>query len=171
MATSSASGSTNHLARVSRAVGLWILTLTLPLGRQVILHFKLPDVVAAPPARVFDSPKDGILTVGVAITITGCFASFVDGAAVLRYSLLRHSTEKYRYQFYAIYHPDARPCVQGLSDVGYHLLERETPVNISAIEGEELRGRIAKSGMCGEARKVVFLSLLLSGRASDLIFV
>jgi hypothetical protein len=97
------------------------------------------------------SPAAGPLTVGVAVTITGCAADFpVDGAAVLRYSLLRHASNRYQYRFYAIYHPLARNCVEPLSDVGYVLLERDTPVNVSAIEGDYLRRRMPKSGTLAE---------------------
>jgi hypothetical protein len=85
----------------------------------------------------------------VAVTVTGCDGTFpVDGAAVLRYSLLRHASKRYRYKFYAIYHPDARSCVRALQDVGYELLERDTPVNVTAIQGDYLRGRMPKSGTC-----------------------
>jgi hypothetical protein len=146
MTASTAEEAANYRARMSRAVALWVLTLALPLGRQWLLHSKLPDTLP-PTSSLFGEPQSGVLTVGVAVTVTGCDASFpIDGAAVLKYSFLRHSSERYRYQFYAIYHPMAAKCVKTLEDVGYVLLERETPVNISAIEGEYLRGRIAKSG-------------------------
>jgi hypothetical protein len=84
----------------------------------------------------------------VAVAVTGCDARFpvVDAAAVLRHSVLRHASDRYMYRLYAIYHPVAGNCAQPLAEVGYHVLERETPVNVSAIEGEYLRGRIAKSG-------------------------
>ena len=146
MMASTAEDTANYRARISRAVALWALTLALPLGRQWLLLSKLPDTLPTT-SILFGEPQSGILTVGVAVTVTGCDASFpIDGAAVLKYSFLRHSSERYRYQFYAIYHPMAAECVKTLEDVGYVLLERETPVNISAIEGEYLRGRIAKSG-------------------------
>jgi hypothetical protein len=144
-----------------RAVGLWVLALALPLCLVLLLHSRLPDgdaPFALLPSSALSTwrnrgqhrqrqePSEPI-TVGVAVTVTGCGSTFpVDGAAVLRHSVLRHASDRYRYKFYAIYHPQARDCVGALAGVGYELLERDTPVNVSAIRGDYLRGRMPKSG-------------------------
>ena len=49
-----------------------------------------------------------------------------------------------------MYHPDATPCVLPLQNLGYTLLEKPTPVNVSDIQGQELRERIVNNGCCGE---------------------
>ena len=43
---------------------------------------------------------------------------------------------RYDYQLYAIYHPSAAACVTPLKELGYTLLERETPVAVKDIQGE-----------------------------------
>ena len=90
------------------------------------------------------------ITVGIAVTVTGCSKSFpLDGAAVLQYSLYRNNSfGRYDYAFYAIYHPTAFECVAPLASLGFALLERETPVNVSEIRGTELRERISGNGTC-----------------------
>jgi hypothetical protein len=164
-----AAASSSPLSRAARAIGLWVLTLALPFGRQLVLHSKLSDTAAdpsfdpsSPSSRLFFgrpqmasslrnatgvSAAGNRPTVGVAVTVTGCDPDFpLDGAAVLRYSLLRHASERYSYKFYAIHHPLARDCVRPLAEAGYVLLERETPVNVSSIAGKYLRERMPKSG-------------------------
>jgi hypothetical protein len=96
----------------------------------------------------------------------------VDGAAVLKYSLdlvtsssskptstssssSTASYSKYDYQMYIMYHPNATECVAPLKDLGFTLLERDTPIRREDIgKGKEesafLRERIAVNGCCGE---------------------
>jgi hypothetical protein len=103
-----------------------------------------------------DDDDDATVTIGVASTVTGCGSDhFVDGAAVLKYSLDKHrkshkNNSKYKYKSYIMYHPDATECVLPLQNLGYILLERPTPVNIDEIQGQDLRERIANNGCCGE---------------------
>jgi hypothetical protein len=106
-----------------------------------------------------NNEKDDIgettITIGIASTVTGCGSDhFVDGAAVLKYSLDRHSKKhgnsKYSYKSYILYHPNATTCVLPLQNLGYTLLERPTPVNVSDIQGQDLRERIVDNGCCGE---------------------
>lgn len=91
-------------------------------------------------------------TIGVASTVTGCGTDpFVDGAAVLQYSLNRHSTERYNYKMYILYHPSAYECVAPLSTLGFTLLERPTPIDVQDIRGDGgLKERITQTGCCGE---------------------
>ena len=125
------------------------------------------------PSRVTDNDRDKVdviedtdhaldeddqrLTIGVASTITGCGSDpFVDGAAVLKYSLNIHSqraSSKFRYHNYILYHPSARDCALPLEDLGYTLLERPTPIKVEEIGGNGvLRERIVNNGCCGEVR-------------------
>jgi hypothetical protein len=99
---------------------------------------------------------EDVVTIGIASTVTMCGTDpFYEGAAVLKYSIEMtsiHGTKggKYDYKFYVMYHPDAKECVLPLKDLGFTLLERPTPVNVSDIEGDVLRERIVKNGCCGE---------------------
>ena len=74
------------------------------------------------------------------------------GAAVLKYSIHQASiygSGRYDYKMYVIHHPDAAKCAKSLEDLGYELVERETPVKVEEIEGDYLRSRIEKNGCCG----------------------
>jgi len=104
---------------------------------------------------------DGRITIGVASTITGCGSDpFVDGAAVLKYSLDVHSKSaesKYKYKTYIFYHPSAKECVLPLANLGYTLLERPTPIKVEEIGGDGfLRERIVVTGCCGEVSQKYF---------------
>lgn len=108
-----------------------------------------------------DGDDDGVVTIGVASTVTSCGGDhFIDGAAVLKHSLDLHShrkigrASKYNYQMYILYHPNATTCVLPLRDLGFTLLERDTPVHRTDIQGEVLRERIATNGCCGELELV-----------------
>ena len=92
------------------------------------------------------------MVIGYAVSITGCGTDpLTEGAAVLRHSIHRaHSSSKYDYRMYAIVHPDAIECARPLADLGYALLERDTPVRVDEIQGAFLRERITKNGCCGE---------------------
>jgi hypothetical protein len=107
-----------------------------------------------------DEKRGRARTVGVAVTLTDCGGFPPDGAAVVQYSVMRHqqlkseqaspSGSRYRYHFYAIYHPSARECALLLADLNFTLLERESPVLPEDIrEGSDLRNDIAASGKCG----------------------
>ena len=78
-----------------------------------------------------------------------------DSAAVLQYSIHRNyrrgdGSGRYDYQMYAIYHPQAIACALPLADLGYTLLQRDTPVKVKDIRGQYLRENIEKGGCCGE---------------------
>jgi hypothetical protein len=100
--------------------------------------------------------SDTALTIGIASTITGCGPDpFIDGAAVLKYSIDQTSIHgpkggKYDYKYYILYHPNATECVLPLKALGFELLERPTPISVSDIEGDVLRERITTNGCCGE---------------------
>ena len=56
---------------------------------------------------------------------------------------------KYDYKMVAIHHPDAAECAKSLKELGYELIERNTPVKVEEIQGEFLRERIENNGCCG----------------------
>eukprot|EP00934_Nitzschia_sp_Nitz4_P001300 Nitzschia sp. Nitz4//scaffold53_size117307//44073//47638//NITZ4_003767-RA/size117307-processed-gene-0.29-mRNA-1//-1//CDS//3329554196//1300//frame0 len=96
------------------------------------------------------------IRIGIASTITACGRDpYTEGAAVLKHSIDLTSYQgpkggNYEYQFYVFYHPDALDCVRPLESLGFTLLERQTPVNVSDIRGSILRERISSNGCCGE---------------------
>jgi len=114
-----------------------------------------PESVKGVTNHIENGEDDGRLTIAVASTVTGCGSDpFIDGAAVLKYSLDVHSrsaTSKFKYRTYIFYHPDAKECVLPLGNLGYTLLERSTPIKVEEIGGDGgLRERIVTNGCCGE---------------------
>jgi hypothetical protein len=103
-------------------------------------------------------PSD--VTVGWAVTITGCGADpITEGAAVLKHSIHLSSIHgnmggRYDYKMYAIYHPEGLKCAKTLESLGYTLVERETFVKVEEIKGDFLRERIHQNGCCGERELV-----------------
>ena len=95
-------------------------------------------------------------TIAYVISVTSCKSEnydqkFIDGAAVLKHSIhLAHNQSKYQYQTIAIIHPQALNCSQNFTKLGYKVLIRETPINVSQIQGQFLRERIVKTGCCQE---------------------
>lgn len=100
------------------------------------------------------------VTIGFAVTITGCGSDpITEGAAVLKHSVHLASVHgntggRYDYKMYAIYHPDGKSCALPLKDLGYEMIERETPVAVQDIKGDFLRQNIEKNGCCGEKELV-----------------
>ena len=117
---------------------------------------------------------ENIITIGVASTVTQCGSDpFIDGAAVLKYSLDIHSAKnnnnkknskfksKYIYDNIILYHPNATECVLPLKNLGFILLERPTPINVDEIQGDGgLRERIGVTGCCGEVRLTVVYCII-----------
>ena len=96
-------------------------------------------------------------TVAYAVSLTGCGSGLLtDGAAVLKHSIHlssihnKESGSLYSYKMYAIVHPSALSCSNQLSDAGYLILERDTPVPVSEIKGDYLRENVVNNGCCGE---------------------
>lgn len=97
------------------------------------------------------------------VTLTGCGKNdkrysaadamgLIDqGAAVLSHSIhLAHENSSYGYQMYALVHPLAKECSVNLHKLGYTVLIRNTPFDVSDIRGEYLREHIDKASCCGE---------------------
>ena len=126
------------------------------------------------------------VVIGYAVSITGCGRDpITEGAAILQHSIHLNSVRannsssninnndntssssiprmgRYDYQMYAIYHPSAKECAMTLQDLGYTLLERDTPVPISDIQGEYLRTHIANNGCCGEKELIKLYAYTLT---------
>lgn len=80
---------------------------------------------------------------------------FQDGAAVLAYSILKNTQNSdYDISFIAFVHPNVTSSRNGLTKLGYHVVEVPTPVNTSAIRFDFLREKIDKNGCCGAAELI-----------------
>lgn len=112
----------------------------------------------------FEKNSNGAPVIAFAVSVTGCGEDpFSEGAAVLKYSIHKQmAAGKYDYKMFAIYHPDAKECVQPLADLGYELVERETPVKTEEIEGDTLRNKIEKNGCCGSKELIKLEALTLT---------
>ena len=103
-----------------------------------------------------DDTGSVVPVIGYAVSVTGCGDDpLVEGAAVLKHSIHLTSIHgnmggNYDYKMYAIYHPNAKSCSMPLDELGYELLERNTPVAVSDIEGDFLRSKIEQNGCCGK---------------------
>ena len=79
----------------------------------------------------------------------------VDAAAIFAYSVHRHSVRhpsslsKYDFQLYAIVHSDAESCSGALQNLGFELLVRNSPVQLSEMH-ETLRQPASTEWCCGE---------------------
>lgn len=154
-----------HVPKCRPTVFLW--SIILCIGTFYCLIF-LP--AATPPAS-FDikdyvqgvrnlpastTSKAAVETIAYIVSITGCGSeSLAEGGAVLKHSIHLASVEgnldgRYGYRMFAVYHPDAAGCVEPLSELGYELVQRDTPVAVEDIEGEFLRAKIVQNGCCGE---------------------
>jgi hypothetical protein len=97
-----------------------------------------------------------VITIGFATTVTGCGKDpYTEGAAILKHGIHLASIHgnmggRYDYKLYVLYHPSAVECTLPLADLGYELLPRTTPVNVSDIKGDFLREHIGLNGCCGE---------------------
>jgi hypothetical protein len=114
------------------------------------------SLTEAAAASIVDDNKEGPATIAYAVSVTGCGSDpITEGAAVLKHSIHLSSMHgdrggRYGYKMYAIYHPDATECAAPLADLGYEMLERNTPIAVKDIEGEFLRSKIESNGCCGE---------------------
>lgn len=99
-------------------------------------------------------------------SVTGCGSdSLVDGAAVLKHSIHLssiHGIGRYDYKMYAIVTPEAMSCAAPLANIGYTIIQRDTPVAVDDIQGEFLRGRIQSNGCCGEKELIKFEAYTLT---------
>ena len=79
----------------------------------------------------------------------------LDAATVLRHSVHqtsirnKDSGSKYDYKMFAIVHKKAEHCSHLLKDLGFELIIKDSPVQISEIRGEYLRKNVHKEWCCG----------------------
>ncbi|KAL9187354.1 hypothetical protein ACHAXT_001457 [Thalassiosira profunda] len=121
--------------------------------------------------RNIPSPR---ATIAYAVSLTSCGASgdrhdnikngghssdpsFHEGAAVLKHSIHLSSVRNYHqsksvydYDMIAFVHPNAEGCSDVFRELGYQVQIRETPFNVTDIQGKFLREHMVKSGCCGE---------------------
>ena len=82
-------------------------------------------------------------------------SGLLDAATILRHSVHKtsirnpNSGSKYDYKLYAIVHTKAKDCSHILSDLGYEVILKDSPVDISEIKGEYLRKNVHKEWCCG----------------------
>ena len=151
-----------------------VLTLTNPPGVRNILSIDSNsnngDGLSKRSENIqIGSAKDTGLdatVIGYAVSVTGCGSDpLTEGAAVLKHSIHLTSIHgnmggKYDYKMYAIYHPRAADCSAALAELGYELLERNTPVAVADIEGDFLRSKIRENGCCGKEFWVLFMTII-----------
>jgi len=95
-------------------------------------------------------------TIAFAVSLTSCSAKFTaDGAAILKHSIHLASypineNSKYSYKMFLFVHPSALECSKPFEKLGYEVLVKEVPINVSEIEGTFLREHVYKSGCCGD---------------------
>jgi hypothetical protein len=132
----------------------------------------LPPALRAPssPASPFPNPLIHFQSkssqprrprIAFAITITRD-GFFLDGAAVLAYSILRHSSQSpYSISLIAFVHPNVTTSRPGLKNLGFHVIEVPIPINVSAIQFDFLREKINKNGCCGSSELIKLTSYRL----------
>jgi len=82
-------------------------------------------------------------------------SGLIDAATVLRHSVHQtsarnpNSGSKYDYKMYAIVHKKAESCSHLLGDLGYQLIVKDSPVQVSEIRGDYLRKNVHKEWCCG----------------------
>mmetsp|Transcript_20440 Transcript_20440/g.30398 ORF Transcript_20440/g.30398 Transcript_20440/m.30398 type:complete len:465 (-) Transcript_20440:184-1578(-) len=122
------------------------------------------------------APQQPKPKIAYAVTLTSCGTDayqgqnqpFVQGAAVLAHSIWKNSFEnsfsgsKYGHALYAFVHPDAVHCSDPLSSLGFQILVRDTPINVTEIKGKFLREHVVKSGCCGEKEYIKLYSYTLT---------
>jgi hypothetical protein len=111
------------------------------------------------------------ITVAYALSLIKCgdhqsnVPGMLDAAAVLAHSVHTHSVRtgqsKYDYKLYAFVHTDAQRCSQGLADLGFEILVRDTPFALADIQDETLRKIMPKAWCCGEKEFVKLYAYLL----------
>ena len=107
------------------------------------LLFTLPP---KPPPIVKTSTEK----VAYAISITDCQWFVRDAAAVLGRSIDDvQSQSKYPHVRYAFVHLSASECVRDLKELGYQVLLRDVPFNVSQIAIPMFKKRIEEDGCCG----------------------
>lgn len=90
-----------------------------------------------------------------AISVTDCpktgdLVAVLDAPAVMAYSINRVSTGRFNYRFVAFVHPGAKRCTTHLAKMGYQVLIRKNPVELTQIKTAQYRRYVQKRGCCEE---------------------
>jgi hypothetical protein len=90
-------------------------------------------------------------TVAFCISVTDCQWSMRDAAAVHGHAIdtVQIKSSRYRHVRYAFVHPTAQACVNDLQRLGYQVLVRDLPFNISDIQSKLFQNKIEENGCCG----------------------
>jgi len=124
-------------------------------------HDRQDTIIAATPNKI-----------AYAISISSCnttTTTLFDGAAVLQHSIRTKaaaaSSSKYtNFDFVALVHPDAVECCRYDLEtlLGFRLLVRDVPVEVTEIRGDYLRNNIEHNGCCGEKELLKLYSYTLT---------
>lgn len=144
---------------------LLLLILALLLVSLVIIFFdfrvdrkdllpKIMDQFIFKSYKKFESVVVAKSKVAFAITITKD-GVFLDGAAVLAYSIIESmKNQPYQFSLIAFVHPTVTHARPILRNLGFHVIEATTPINVSAIPHKFLREKINKNGCCGASELI-----------------
>jgi hypothetical protein len=111
------------------------------------------------------------IVVAYAISVSSCHEkndnvtpSVVDGAAVLGYSIRNASIRsRYSYRLYAFVHHDAQNCNRELAKLGWQVMIKDVPFEMSDIQDEGLQQAIPLQGCCGEREFLKLYAYTLVG--------
>jgi len=172
------------LSSVRRSLFILLVVLILPLMLWFhrIIAANLTDVAPAitiPHGSLSSAPPDknqsAPIQVAYAISLIRCSdfqsstSGLLDAATILRHSVHETSVRnprsgsKYDYKLYAIVHANAAECSHVLSDLGYEVMLRDSPVQIDEIRGEYLRKNVHKEWCCGANEFVKLYAYAIDG--------
>jgi len=101
-----------------------------------------------------------------AVSLTSCGRFLLDGAAVLKRSIQLSSypfaDSNYKSKMYVFAHPSTSECIEQFRDLGYEILLKEVPINVTEIKGNFLREKVIKTGCCGEKEYLKLYSYTLT---------
>lgn len=119
-------------------------------GLPGVPGFKLKSQFMLLPPKPPPIPKTSTETVAYVISITDCQWFVRDAAAVLGQSIDDvQSQSKYPHVRYALVHVSASECVRDLKELGYQVLLRDLPFNVTQIGLPMYKKRIEEEGCCG----------------------
>lgn len=144
-------------------LSIGILSLLFWLNQIVIANIDGPSSSSSPASAAGgrDVVSSKPIQIAYAISLIRCSdfqsstSGLLDAATILRHSVHQTSVRnpgsgsKYDYKLYAIVHRNAASCSHILSDLGYEVLVKDSPVQISEIRGDYLRKNVHREWCCG----------------------
>jgi len=127
-------------------------------------------------------PTTSPTTVTYTITLTSCSSTsshdstpigLIDGAYVLKKSILMHSPPSHSPAFVAYVHEDAEgtECHRSIEDAGWECRVVPTPLDVSKIKTPNLRSHISLNGCCGAHELIKLYAYLLPSPVSVILDV